>query len=556
MNRLLLPFLWLSAALWSGCLFDTDSPRTAGGGSSETTNGVILGYVRTPEGAPARSTRVILRPRNFLKDPGAPKTTLKLAEGITDSSGRFAIDSVDAGDYYLEASDSGRNAVLFEFSTGDRDTMVLETRSLKPTGAIIGTIASGPAPASGAFVQIYGLDRVARVNPAGAFSFNDLPEGRYTLRAALASSLNDPRELAGVTAQGADTTDVGTIPLAASFADEDYAAWAHSRRIVINTTASGANVPKDISDFPLLIRLNRGNFDFSQASGADVRFTDRYGKRLRYQVQRWDSAGQEAEVWVKVDTVHGLSRADFLTLHWGRPGAPDWSDSRQVFDTASAFGGVWHLGEEASGILVDGLYRDATSADQHGDDRIVSRDTAGLVGRGNGFLERDHIRIRPSAALRPTSYVYLSAWFRGTRTDSLGGSIAGLGDSYGLRVEKDGNVRMFVYGGPGKGWPLAVSTGVNVLDSSWHHIAGLYSSGYLSVFVDGVEKAKVAAAVQIPYILGTDFYIGRHGNNKESYDFIGQLDEVTVVNRLRGPNFAKLCFESQRLNPTLLEFQP
>lgn len=551
----------LLGLLAAGCLFDTAGPR-AGGGSSETTNGVVVGYVLGPGGAPAANARITLRPRSFLKDPAsmkagkADKPGRKLAQVYADAAGRYAIDSVEPGDYWIEAADTGRLGALLEFSSGDRDTHHLETRVLAPTGTIRGSVAAGSA--AGAYVQIYGLDRVARAGADGAFAFGDLPAGRYTLRAALGASAVDPRELPGVVAASADTTDVGAIPLTASFADEDYAAWPFRRRMILNTTPSGADVPRDISDFPVLVRLDRANFDFARSDGKDLRFSDTRGKRLRYHVERWDPVGQRAEVWVKVDTVQGNSRADHITMHWGRPGAPDWSDSRQVFDTASAFGGVWHLSEEAADTVSNGLYADATAAAQHGDDRNASASAEGVAGRGQGFGMGDHIRIRPGASLRPANYVYVSAWFRGTRTDTSGASIAGLGDSYGLRVEADGNVRMFIFEGAGKGWPLAVTQGLNVLDSAWHHLAGLYSSGFLHVYVDGEEKAKVAvsAGLKVPYTLGKNFYIGRHGNGKRAYDFAGQLDEVVVVNRLRGVNFAKLCFESQRLNPTLLEFEP
>lgn len=545
------------AALCGGCLFESED-RAEGGGSSETTNGVVVGYVRSPDGSPARNAKVTLRPRDFLKDPGAFKRSAssdwkRVAEAFTDSLGRFAIDSVAAGDFFLEASDTGKLGVLIPFSAGGRDTVTLDARRLARTGKIVGRVS--PEAASGAYVQIFGLDRAARAGADGAFALENLPPGTYSLRAASATSGAEPRVLAAVSAQSEDTTDVGLIPLAVSFADEDYSTWPFSKRMVLNTTPSGANVARDISDFPVLVRLSAANFDFSGSDGKDLRFSDKAGKRLRYQVERWDTASRQAEVWVRVDTVKGNSRSDPITMHWGRPGSPDRSDGRSVFDTASGYAGVWHLGEEAADTTAGGLYRDATAAAQHGDDRIREAGTAGMIGGGHAFRAGDHIPIQPSAALRPADYVYISAWFRGDTADVSGATLAGLGDSYGLRVEPDGNVRMFVHKS-GTTWPLAATTGLNVLDSSWHHLVGLFTSGYLHVYVDGVERAKVAASAKIPYTLGNRFHIGRHGNGKTAYDLTGHLDEVMVINRLRGVHFVKLCFESQRLNPTLLEFDP
>ena len=52
-----------------------------------------------------------------------------------------------------------------------------------------------------------------------------------------------------------------------------------------------------------------------------------------------------------------------------------------VFDTAAGFAGVWHLGEEAADTVANGLYRDATPAGNHGNDRIASTGNAGWSAR-------------------------------------------------------------------------------------------------------------------------------------------------------------------------------
>ena len=551
----------LAALAICGCLLDSGR-EMAGGGSSETTNGVVVGLVANPDGSPAVGARVVLRPRGFLKDTsvGLPKSARLSAEASTDAHGRYGIDSVEPGDYLIEANDRADNASVRDFSAGDRDTIYLGSLLLKPTGVVVGRVDAEFAGNPEAVVQIYGLDRVATVDSAtGLFSFPDLPEGSFTLRASVPSSDVEAREIAGVASYSSDTTYIGDMHIA-SFEDEDYATWAYSRRILINTTASGAGVKGTVRNFPLLIRLNKGNFDFSLSDGNDIRFSDRNGKRLRYQVERWDAAAQQAEVWVKLDTIHGDSRSDFLVLHFGKAEAPAWSDNRYVFDTADGFGGAWHLGEEAGDTATKGLYRDATPAAQNGDDRIGSMATHGIIGHGHDFQRGDYIKLQPSYALRPTQQIVVSAWFRGKSTSSLGGTIAGLGDSYGLRLQPDGNILFFTYTGTPNRWQNLGTSGVNVLDSAWHYLAGTYDGTIMRLYVDGAAKAVTGAKAAIPYTLGPDFYIGRHGNilseDKREYDFIGALDEVVVMNRVRNADWIRLCFESQRLNPTLLEFGP
>jgi hypothetical protein len=132
----------------------------------------------------------------------------------------------------------------------------------------------------------------------------------------------DPRDINSVAAVPDTTVDIGAIRLA-SFENENYAAWPHSRRLYLNTTSAGAGVAGNVDDFPVLVRLTADDFDFSRTSGADIRFSDMKGKRLRFEVERWDSAAARAEIWVRVDRVQGNSSSQFITLHWGLAGSYD-----------------------------------------------------------------------------------------------------------------------------------------------------------------------------------------------------------------------------------------
>ncbi len=538
-----------------GCILDHGTGAVAGGGSSETTNGTVVGFVRNPDGSAAATARVSLRPRDFLKDTLTVTGTLRReAEAVTDARGRYVIDSVLPGDYFIEANIRDTLGTLRDFSAGDRDTIFLDSLWLKPTGVVVGQLTSDPKGIPGAYIQVYGLDRVARADSNGAFLIPNLPEGSYTLHASLPSGGLESRDIAGVAARGADTNDIGTVRIS-SFEDEDYATWPYARRITLNTTASGAGVAGSVAGFPLLVRLNSANFDFALSAGMDIRFSGKDGKHLRYQIERWDAATQQAELWVKLDTIHGNSHSDYITLHFGKPGAPDWSDAGHVFDSADGFGGVWHLAEEAADTATKGLYRDASPAAQNGDDRIVAKDTSGIIGLGHGFGLGDYIKMQPSATLRPQNQIQISAWYRGKATANLGSTITSLGDAYGLRVEPSGNVRMFVFTGTAGIWSLVMTKTVNVLDSSWHHLAGSFDGKELKVYVDGTMMASaVAKTAAIPYTLGPDFYIGRHGTSKRDYDFTGSLDEVVVLRGVRNADWVRLNFESQRVNPTLLEY--
>ena len=62
-----------------------------------------------------------------------------------------------------------------------------------------------------------------------------------------------------------------------SNASAQYGDWKHSGSMYIVTTPEGANLPTaaEEKNFPLLVRIHRDYFDFSQAKprGEDIRFS-------------------------------------------------------------------------------------------------------------------------------------------------------------------------------------------------------------------------------------------------------------------------------------------
>jgi hypothetical protein len=528
-----------------------------GGGGSEAV--ALTGSFAYPDKRPAVLAHVRLRPKFFLSDTGSvtgavPGSGSAAFDAVTDGNGSFRMDSLKRGEYFLEAADSSGQAILIPCAlTGDSAVVRLGTAQLAPTGSVTGSIVPPEGFAGRTYVQVYGLDRQVKADSAtGRFDMEGLPQGTYTLRAVYSAAAVDPREIEGVEAVSADTNDIGAIRLA-SFENENYAAWPHSQRIYMNTTAAGANVAGGVNDFALLVRLGKADFDFSQTDGKDLRFSDAKGKRLRYEVERWDSASGQAEIWVRMDRINGNASDQFLTLHWGLPGATDWSDGRQVFAADAGFAGAWHLDEEAPDTTARNLYKDASGYDP-ADDHIASTDRGGVIGRGHGFLPGDFASILVAdPLLEPNSGVSVSAWIKASKTSVNGGGILSMGDNYSLRVNPDGTGRFSVVGGAS--W--SVSTRENLLDSAWHQLSASYGNNTLSIFVDGKLSATAAHAGYVRYDFYPSFILGKHGNKKPGYEFIGNMDEVEVSGDLaRSADWFKLSYENQRPDSKLLEFKP
>ena len=127
-----------------------------------------------------------------------------------------------------------------------------------------------------------------------------------------------------------------------------YADWKHSGSIWILTTPEGANLPAAaaVDDFPLLVRLHKDFFDFSQAEpgGADLRFSSSTGEPLAYQIEEWDAAKGVASVWVRVPKIKGNARQE-LKLHWGKADAKSESNGKAVFNESNGYLSVWHMDE-------------------------------------------------------------------------------------------------------------------------------------------------------------------------------------------------------------------
>ncbi len=157
----------------------------------------------------------------------------------------------------------------------------------------------------------------------------------------------------------------------------DYPGWKHSGSVYIITTPDGANLPAaaSVEGFPLLVRLNKDFFDFSQAkaNGADLRFSSSTGAPLAYQIEEWDASGGAAGIWVRVPRIQGNARQE-IKLHWGKADAKSESNGKAVFNESNGYLSVWHMGEpnkDEVGSL--------TSAD------TGTTSTAGIIGRARHF---------------------------------------------------------------------------------------------------------------------------------------------------------------------------
>ena len=189
-------------------------------------------------------------------------------------------------------------------------------------------------------------------------------------------------------------------------ASAQYPGWQHSGSLYLVTTPEGANLPASATEtnFPLLVRLNKDFFNFSEAKagGADLRFSSSTGSPLPCQIEQWDAANGTANVWVLIPQIKGNDRQE-IKLHWGKADAASESKGSAVFTSANGFASVLHM---------DGALRDELDSLMPKDQGTTT--SAGLIGearhltRGQGILGGAHVTNYPFGDGAFTS----EAWFR------------------------------------------------------------------------------------------------------------------------------------------------
>ncbi len=200
-------------------------------------------------------------------------------------------------------------------------------------------------------------------------------------------------------------------------ASGQYPGWEHAGSLYVLTTPEGADLPATAleHDFPLLVRLHKGVFDFGQAqpNGEDIRFSAE-GKALVYQVEEWDAKEGTASIWVRIPVITGNARQE-IKVHWGQADAVSESKGSAVFHANKGYATVLHLDE----ALMDEA--DTITAKDAG-----STATRGIAGQGRHFVPGKGVDAGNDITAYPFGDNPLTseAWFR---AEAAGSAIFGWG---------------------------------------------------------------------------------------------------------------------------------
>jgi hypothetical protein len=339
--------------------------------------------------------------------------------------------------------------------------------------------------------------------------------------------------------------------------DPGYAAWKNNAAVAVNVRSLGLGRNDTVTDFPLLIRLDKANFDFGQAadSGKDLRLV-RGGKELAYAISRWDTREEMAEVWVRIDTIRGEEDFEPIRMYWGNPAAASRSNSAGVFDTAAGHNGVWHLDE--AGVGKAGEYRDATgryhaTAGPAAGNKAPRRDD-GVVGHGQNF----RFGGASGALSLPAQFDPGERWSWQTWIKAEGlteGVLFHKGESWAASRQR---FQIKVMSGPGQQLALAREgqeyvSNIYLPRSAFVHLGVVYDGGTIEIYVDGFLRESAAwtqgSGTAGPSVIGASDSSGATGFN-------GALDEFWFSSRPRSAAWMRLAYENQRLFSYLVTVNP
>jgi hypothetical protein len=351
---------------------------------------------------------------------------------------------------------------------------------------------------------------------------------------------------------------------------ETYSSWQYHRDFVLNTTASnnGADLRKDALNFPVLVRLNPGNFgwfDSTKALGADIRFTKSDGTTaLPYEIERWKDGtlgNDTAEIWVLLDTAKQLN-SYHVTAYWGNAAATTRSDPYRVFDANTGFSHVWHMDTTA--------VRDRTQNGCNGTLQGQVSPLSFIAGQALDF-NGGYLSLGSVKTTEFSSGITISAWVRyRSPFSSSNPSLLGFSESNATTKNRvaignagTGGISRWTAGRDsvsGAGGFFQTDTTIHFAATFCHSSTDsliLYKDGKFMAFKGGTAAPLNTPLFQFSSSADSTLaanFIGR--NDYTGANFSGYLDEVEVSKTARDSNWIKLAYQTQKFGQTALCYPP
>jgi len=313
--------------------------------------------------------------------------------------------------------------------------------------------------------------------------------------------------------------------------------YSYRKKITIDET----KIDENLTDFPVLVKLDSTNFNFSHArsDGYDIRFTSSDGTTLlKYERERHNAASQVAEYWVRIPNISASTNTEFY-IYYGKSDASDGADPTNVWD--SNFKLALHLKETS------GTHYDSTSNANNGTpyNGVVQGTTAKIDGGDSFDGSNDYISIAGTGLMITNAPITVSAWVKissAQKAYTLEIGACNRGPSvdqrgYGLYDDGNGKIRFTVNKGQNgfseSLWDDVITT-VAINDGNWHHLVGVFTGNGTTrnkIYVDGVEAWTSNAGQAQTYLTSYTTSEGQKIGKLSTLYTQGLIDEVRIYNR-------------------------
>ena len=325
---------------------------------------------------------------------------------------------------------------------------------------------------------------------------------------------------------------VGMPGLAWSWWSDD---WASRKQITLDASMTGADTRESMADFPMLVRLHSGNFNyFSELAegGKDFRFMVDDKTPMKFHVEKFDATNQMALVWVKVPHVEGGGTADSFWMYYGNGNAPSADDAGGTYDVNQAL--VFHFDDK------DPKPQDATAYKNDAANSMAVVEPAGLIGAAAKFAANGLIEVKPSPSLRldPAKGWTFSAWMKIDQAQPDAYVFRAVDGANALELQQRNGSLVARYVKAGKAVETAPAP---IQPGQWRNVAVVLRPDKLEFYLDGNKAGEAPAQ---PVAMNPTLYLGGSPAGTGSF-LAGYLDEVQVSNTARGLDWIKLLARSQ-----------
>lgn len=222
MNRVILNnikkclFLWLLllfTLLYSGC-----SNSDVAGTGSQAGNGIVTAVVVYNDSTVASNAEVYVRETNYLRDTSNSSTEEYVS--LVDNHGKVNLELDTETDFVIEIRDNNGYAALALCSTNAYlgDSLNFDTIYLEKEAEFFGEVDVSNLPKGvPVYVQVYGMDKLEKVDSLGHFKFGHMPHGTYSLKIVPGHPDYDPVDSQKVALGPEDSLEAGKFLLPQDF---------------------------------------------------------------------------------------------------------------------------------------------------------------------------------------------------------------------------------------------------------------------------------------------------------------------------------------------------